>query len=137
MNDVNTVQEDKVLLFRDGIPGFPDATEFVLVDIVEEGAFQILQNVEDPDISLVVCVPWLFFPDYSPEISTIDQLGLGIESPEDAVLFVPVTLDSDNDRLYLNLVGPFVVNARTRDGRQVVLADSEYSLRASVELKAG
>ena len=130
----DSTQDPKTLHFRDGIPGFPEATEFMLVDVVDDGAFQVLQNAQDPDISMIVCVPWLFFPDYAPEISTIDQLGLGIDAPEDAVVFVPVTIDSENQRVHLNLVGPFIVNARTREGRQVVLAETEYPLRATVEL---
>lgn len=129
-------QDDKTLYFRDGIPGFPEAREFMLVDIVEDGAFQILQSAQDPDLSMIVCVPWLFFPDYAPEISTIDQLGLGIDSPEDAVVFVPVTIDAESESVHLNLVGPFIVNARTREGRQVVLAESDYPLRATVHLGA-
>ena len=60
---------------------------------------------------------------------------LGIERCEDAVVFCPVTLDADNDRVYINLLGPFVMNAETLRGRQLVLTGSEYPTRAPVDLR--
>ena len=128
--------DDQHLEFEDGIPGFPEARRFQLVELVEEGAFQLLQSVEDPGLALVVAVPWLFFPDYAPELSEVDQSGLEIESESDAVVFCAVTLDSDNKTAYMNLLGPFVVNVRSRKGRQIVLTDQDYPLRAELPLGA-
>src|SRR5690606_37766613 len=84
---VETPPEISALHFPDGIPGFPHLTEFTLVEVVEDGAFQLLQSLEDEDVAMVVCVPWLFFPDYAPEISEEDQEALGLERPEDAIVF--------------------------------------------------
>jgi flagellar assembly factor FliW len=120
-----------VLRFPDGIPGFADAHGFVLSDLTEDGTFQVLTCVEDPELSLVVTSPWLFFPDYAPELPASDQRVLGIETPEDAVLFCTVIADDDAEALHLNLRAPFVANARTLDARQVVL-DDELPLRATV-----
>jgi flagellar assembly factor FliW len=121
--------------FPEGIPGFPHLTEFTLVEIVENGAFQLLQSLEDPDVAMVVCVPWLFFPDYAPELSDDDRDAIGLDRPEDAVVFCPVTLEPDANRVHLNLMGPFVVHRETLIGRQVVLAESGHPLRATVDLE--
>ncbi len=126
--------DDKILHFPDGIPGFQQCTRFMLMDMVEDGAFQMLQCVDDPDVALVVCIPWLFFPDYTPEISELDESGLGLESAEDAIVFTPVTLDPEGQQFYVNLLGPFIVNAKSRQGRQIVLVDSNYPVRAPVAL---
>lgn len=125
---------EDALVFPDGIPGFPGLTRFALVELVEEGAFQLLQSVEDENVAMVVCVPWIFFPDYAPVLSDDDQDELGLERPEDAVVFCPVTLEPESNVVHLNLMGPFVVHRDTHRGRQVVLADSEYPVRATVEL---
>jgi flagellar assembly factor FliW len=77
-----------------------------------------------------VAIPWLFFPDYTPELSDIDQTGLGIEQEEDAIVFCAVTLDADTRTASMNLLGPFVVNVNNRRGRQIVLTDQDYPLRA-------
>ncbi len=122
------------LHFPDGIPGFPQLERFVLVAEVEGGAFQRLQSLDVPQVSMYVCVPWLFFPDYAPELGPAEQEDLDIERPEDALVFCPVTIDLETRSVYLNLLGPFVVNAETRRGRQLVLAGSDYPVRAHVQL---
>lgn len=126
--------EENLLEFEDGIPGFPEAHRFQLVELVEDGAFQLLQSVDDPDLAIVVGVPWLFFGDYAPELTDVDQQGLEIESEQDAVVFCSVTLDADRKTAHMNLLGPFIVNARTRKGRQVVLTDQDYPIRAPLPL---
>ena len=129
------VPEEKVISFDDGIPGFPSSRRFVLVDLVPDSAFKLLQSVDTPDVSMIVTVPWLFFPDYAPELSDVEQQSLAVDRPEDAVVFCSVLLPQDDkDTVYVNLMGPFVVNPRTRRGCQLVLADSGYPLRAPVKL---
>ena len=132
--EIDTEPAVETIEFEDGIPGFPDARHFVIVELVEDGAFQMLQNVEDPDLALVVGVPWLFFPEYSPMLTDVDQAGLGIEKQEDAVVFCAVTIDAEARSAHMNLIGPFIVNINSRQGRQVVLADQDFPLRAPIPL---
>lgn len=129
-----TVGEDQVLEFPEGIPGFPDARRFVLNDLDEVGTFQMLQCLDDESLSMVVCVPWILFPDYQADIGGDEERHLGLEQPEDAIVFCGVTMDAEERAFHVNLLGPFVVNARTLHGRQVVLADSGYSARETVRL---
>lgn len=126
--------EEKVLSFRDGIPGFPHLQRFLIVEFREDGAFQQLQSVDEPAVAMIVCVPWLFFPDYSPVVGDVEQAELQLESADDAVLFVPVAVDSETGEIALNLLGPFVVNGKTRQGVQLVLTGSEYDVRTPIEL---
>lgn len=119
-----------MLEFPDGIPGFSQAHHFLLRDLTDDHVFQVFQSVEDPDLSMVVSVPWLFFPDYAPILSDEDQRVLGLERVEDAMVFCSVTADDTGEELYVNLLGPFVVNAQSRQGRQVVLLDQNWPVRA-------
>jgi flagellar assembly factor FliW len=125
---------EKVLHFPDGLPGLPDLERFLIEDVREDGAFQQLHSLDDVEVSMIVCIPWLFFPDYAPVLSDIEQAELGIESADDAMLFVPVSFDSETRQVFLNLLGPFVVNAKTRVGRQLVLTGTNYSTRTPIEL---
>jgi flagellar assembly factor FliW len=124
----------KVITFPDGILGFPGSTRFALVNDSEDALFQLLQSLDDESVALIVAVPWLFFPDYSPEISELERKQLKLQSPNDAIVFCPVTLTGDPDVVHLNLLGPFVVHRESLEGRQVVLADSEWPVRASISL---
>ncbi len=124
----------RVLRFPDGIPGFGQLRSFELLSLGEDNVFQLLQSTDDADVSMVVVTPWLFFPDYEIDLSDEDRDELALESPGDAVVLSPVTLAAEERTIYLNLVGPFVVNPRTGEGRQVVLVDSDQPLRAPVSL---
>ena len=124
---------DDVLVFEDGIPGFPEHRQFQLVDFVGDSAFQLLQSIDDDSMAMIVCSPWLFFPDYEPEITDADEENLDLRSSEDAIVFCPVTIEGP-DKAFANLLGPFVVNAKTRRGRQVVLVDSPYVVRTALPL---
>jgi flagellar assembly factor FliW len=129
----DTVEGD-VLYFSDGVPGFPRSRQFTLVGMSPDSPFQVLQSLDEPDVSLVVTVPWLFFPDYDFELSELEQVELGITTVEETVVFSPVTLDAEQQRIYLNLLGPIVINSTNRQGRQVVLVDTDLPVRAAVEL---
>ena len=58
---MNATEETAVggeeLHFPDGLPGFPELTQFVLIELREDAAFQELQSIDDPDVSMIVCVP--------------------------------------------------------------------------------
>lgn len=128
--DRDAAGQPPTLRFADGIPGFPDHHEFVLGDLTEDGTFQHLTSVADPDVSLVVALPWLFCSDYAPDLPTGDERALGIERPEQVALFCAVNLDDDG-ALVVNLRAPFVANVETHEARQIVLSD-DYPLRARV-----
>lgn len=131
--EVAGAEEAPVLQFPTGILGFPGMRRFVLRQLVDDSAFQLLESVEGDGVSMVVTRPWLFFPDYVLDIDDTDQHELGLHAPDDAIVFCPVSIDSDEGRLYLNLRGPFIVNAKTNEGRQIVL-DEDQPLRAVVDL---
>ncbi|MDX2467934.1 MAG: flagellar assembly protein FliW [Acidimicrobiia bacterium] len=130
----HTALLEKALHFPDGLPGFPELEHFVIVELREDGAFQQLQSLDNVDVSMIVCVPWLFFPDYAPVLSDIEQEELGLDSADDAILFVPVSIDPESRQMFLNLLGPFVVNVKSRIGRQLVLTGTNYTTRTLIEL---
>src|SRR3981081_4860531 len=109
--DTDEIPEDKVILFDEGIPGLPDCRRFVILDLAPDSAFQVLQSVDTPEVSMIVTVPWLFFPDYAPELSDMEQASLGIDGPADVALFCSVVLLPDEeDTVDVNLLGPVVGN---------------------------
>jgi flagellar assembly factor FliW len=120
-----------VLTFAGGIPGFAGAQRFVLGDLTDDGTFQLLRCLDDPDLSIVVTSPWLFFPDYGLDLPESDRRELAIEDAGETLVFCSVIAD-DPEQLFLNLRAPFVANARTHAARQVVLDDAELPLRALV-----
>lgn len=133
MSVVQTETDTEIpeLHFAAGLPGFPDHRRFTLVWWGEEGdPFSILMSLDEPRVEFLVVPPAMFFPDYEPEIDDDVAERLGLESADDALLLVLVTVKDDPSEATANLLGPIVVNRHTREAVQAVLADSGHDLRA-------
>lgn len=124
------IDDDRVLSFPDGLLGFPDARRFALVDSHDTGTYFWLQSVDDPALAFLTVAPWAFFPDYEPDIPRMDEEALGLASPADVMVLCILTVQREHKMITANLLGPLVINSRSRVGRQVVLADSGYPVRA-------
>jgi flagellar assembly factor FliW len=124
------VDDERVILCPEGLPGFPDARRFVLVDVRETGVFYWLQSLDDPALAFLAVVPWPFFPDYEPELPDADRDALGLSSADDALVLCLLTVHRDDEVITANLMAPVVVNRHTRRARQVVLADAGWPLQA-------
>lgn len=113
-----------------GLPGFPDATRFALVRWGgDDSPFSLLRSLDDPDLSFVVVPPAVFFPQYEPELDDDTVEALDLRSAEEALVLVIVTLGEAAADATANLLGPVVVNQRTRAAAQAVLATSDHSTR--------
>jgi flagellar assembly factor FliW len=124
------LDEERVFHFPDGIPGFAGAQSFVVLNADDDPDVYWLQCVGDGSLAFLAISPWLYFPDYEPEINDTDQERLGLESVDDATVLCLLTVDREHELITANLLGPIVLNAVLRRGRQVVLADSRWPLAA-------
>lgn len=89
-----------------------------------------LSNPDSADIlHFIVIEPGGIIPGYEPEIFDDDIDQLGIVSPAEAMILNIVTLQRQSPvEATVNLIGPIVVNRRTRVGRQLVISNySRYS----------
>ena len=120
-----------VLEFAEGIPGFADATRFVLVRLDEGGLVLDLQNVDDPAVRFVVVPSVAFFPDYAPTIDDVTAARLGLAEPDSVpLILLVVTVGASLAESTANLMAPIVVNTAAQRAAQVVLDDSSLPLRA-------
>lgn len=117
------VADDEVVVFDEGLVGFPDTTRACLLPIDEDGLFFWLQDLDDPAVAFLVLTPWPLFPDYEPVLDEADQEALQLESAGDAVVFCVVTSHDEPRRFTANLLGPLVINEGRRIGRQATLRD--------------
>lgn len=106
-----------------GLLGFEHLKDYLLVSNPAEEPFLWLQVNDNGPLAFVVVNPFLVAPDYRPDLPQADVDFLGIEAPEDAVLFNIVTVHPTGQAT-INLKGPIVVNRNTGTGKQVVLANA-------------
>jgi flagellar assembly factor FliW len=87
-------------------------------------------RLHGPEIlHFVVIEPGGIIPGYEPELFDEDALQLGLRDPGEAMILNIVTLKRRQPvEATVNLIGPVVVNRRTRTGRQLVISNySRYS----------
>lgn len=124
------VKESDIMTFEEGLPGFPDNKQFVLLALDADLPIAYLQSTEDVELSFVVAFPYAFNKDYAFDLSAEDKAALQIETEDEVLAYTIVTLGEIFADSTLNLLAPIVINNRTKQGKQIVLQDSQkYALR--------
>ena len=121
------IADDAVLTFPAGLLGFPEARRFCLLPYADGHSVHWLQSVNDAALAFLSVDPHEFFPDYEIELSEADALPLRLGRAEDAAVLALLTVSRDRRAITANLVGPIVINTRTRSARQVVIDDPRYT----------
>ena len=122
------VADIPVIELPDGLPGYPDAREFVLERLDDLGALGTLRALGDHGPAFYVVPPAVWFPDYAPVLDEMTCATLDLVDATDALLLLVVTMGERPADATANLMAPLVVNARTRRGAQVVLSGTAYSV---------
>ena len=123
------IGEEQVLHFPEGLVGFPNEREFVLIPHNSTGFLAWLQSMRSPAVALPVVSAHAFgskYPDVSIEGAT-SALGLGNES-DDVALMVVLSAPQGQPAT-VNLLAPILVNVTTRRGAQIILEGSRFSTR--------
>jgi flagellar assembly factor FliW len=127
-----SADHDAALTFPEGLVGCRDWTTFVmLTDSEEDLPVAYMQLVSDPRVRLLVTDPRLIDDTYNVTLSEQDRAELDLQPSDETVLYSTLTIQDDG-MITANLLGPLVINARTRQGRQLVLTDSGYTTRHPV-----
>jgi flagellar assembly factor FliW len=124
------IDENMILTMPEGLPGFPGFDRFILIEKTETAPFCWFQSVDQPNLNLVIMSPFFFKPDYEPELDTIIEIRNwhGVKK-EELMVYVVVNISGDGEdkRITANLMGPIVVNQKTKEAVQFVFSHSSYS----------
>lgn len=122
------IEKENIITFDNGILGFEDLKQFVIVDIEECLPFEWLISVKEPLIAFPILNPMPFFTDYDPLKSIDDLSSLGTRNTKNVEIFCTVTLGNSPSDVTINLKGPIIINMKNKKGRQFVLTEDYYSL---------
>src|SRR5436190_604879 len=101
------LRSETVVHLPSGLLGFEQIKKYRLVSNTGEEPFKWFQAPDNSALAFLVVSPFDALPDYAPEIPDEDVRSLGLEDPEDALLFNIVTLRKGG-RSTVNLKGPIV-----------------------------
>ncbi|MBP6218864.1 MAG: flagellar assembly protein FliW [Oligoflexales bacterium] len=131
------ISESDVIELPSGIIGFSELKKYVLLDHDKDSPFKWLQSLEDPAIAFVLINPLLFKPDYIVEVLEAEVSDLELTKEEDAVISSIVTMPANPQNMTANLKAPVIFNLRNKKGKQIILNQSQYTVRHNIleELK--
>ncbi|NLD38857.1 MAG: flagellar assembly protein FliW [Desulfatiglans sp.] len=131
------IDKGRVIQFPDGLIGFPDDKEYIVMEHRSDSPFMWLQSVGNPDLAFVIINPFQVYPEYLKDISQEEENALKPDNNETVTIFAIVTIPTGKPHeSTLNLMGPVVIDPVTNKGKQVILANSGYSHRHPVTFKA-
>ncbi len=76
--------------------------------------------------------PFLIVNDYELDIDDNTLSEIGIDSPEDVILFAIITIPADGSAVTANLQGPIVINRKNNIALQVILSDSKWTTKHNI-----
>ena len=118
------VREETLITFPSGIIGFPKSSRYVILDHTRDVPFKWLQSVDEGRLAFVIMDPVVFKSDYHVQVDPDTLAEIGASDLDGLICFVILTIPSaDPATVTANLRGPVVVNERTRQAKQVILAD--------------
>ncbi|BCR06602.1 flagellar assembly factor FliW [Desulfuromonas versatilis] len=119
---------EQVLHFPQGLIGFEDLRDFIVMPNEKQGPLFWIQSVEDPEVAFVLTDPTNFFLDYRvvPEKAELQKLAMA--EGDDCFALSVVTVHPDR-QITLNLAAPVLFAPASNRAMQVILEKTHYQTR--------
>ena len=147
MSDLTNIQHDDLLIiessrfgtievpdairlnFPQGMIGFPDQQEYVLLKQRADSVFLWLHSTTDPALAFPVVLPWAFHWEYEVKLGDEDLESIGVSNASQISIMCVVNVGSDVRKGTINLFSPIVINNDSRVAKQVINTADGYSTR--------
>jgi len=126
------IDETKLIMFDGGIPGLEEYREYALLQFEESYPIIWLQSISDGGICLPVLDTFAVLTGYVFDIDDLDVKELKLSGPEELHVVSVLVIPDDIQRMTVNLAAPIIINTVTGKAKQIMLAGSEYNVRAPV-----
>ena len=118
-----------ILRFPEGLIGFSECRNFVLIEEEDIAPFRRLQSTDRVDVGFFVLDPEYVRTNFISLVSERDWESVGLDDPDSKRVLVICWLGSTLARSSGNLQAPLIINDATRTGRQVILGEEYISCR--------
>ena len=129
------LDDDKVIVFDEGLFGFEEYKKFALIfnnEAKERPAISWLQSVDEQALALPVMIPTVVKPDYNPVVEDDALETLGDWNEDNISVLVTVTVPEDLKIMTTNLKAPIIINTDTMKGVQTVVENQDYEIRFKI-----
>jgi flagellar assembly factor FliW len=126
---IKEYNEDEIITFSKGIPGFESLSKFIIFPLEENDEFRILHSIEDENLGLLVISPFFVEKDYEIKLSERIIQELKIADKAQVMLVNTVTLHSEMKYCTTNLQAPIIINTIEKLGEQIILDNGKYNIK--------
>lgn len=117
------------LEFPQGMIGFPEHTDYVLLKQRPDSVFMWLHSTTDPHLAFPVVLPWAFYWEYEVKLGDEDLEAVHVQNASQISIMCVVNVGSDVRKGTINLFSPIVINNDARVAKQVINTADGYSTR--------
>lgn len=121
--------EEDIITFKKGLPGFESLKKFILVPFEDNNLFSIVVSMEDMEVGIPVISPFNVDEAYEFKLSDEKTKELSVNSPESVLVLNAVTLNSNIKNITVNMKAPIIVNIKRKIGEQIILDNEKYKIK--------
>ncbi len=121
--------DDVISFVGDGLYGFEEEREFLLIPFEGGGSLSCLQSVKTPGLAFVAVEPFSLDPGYDPVLQPGELGAMGVKERGELAYYSLCAVKDPVASSTVNLRCPIVVNGETRKAMQVILEDGKYGMR--------
>jgi flagellar assembly factor FliW len=124
--------KDAILHFEEGLIGFSNYKDFVLMENSNLAPFRLLQSLEAPDVGFLVLEATSLVTNYYERVPAREWESIGVDVTTRPLAFVIVVIGTTPESSTGNFQAPLLVNHDKMVGKQIILTDSGFSVRQSL-----
>jgi len=124
------INEEDVIIFPEGIPGFEDSKKYVLIgNESNEAVFFWLQSVDIPELCFVVTDPFMVYDGYGVDVEDEDVELLELTDPKKVLTLTIVVIPENINEIRVNLKAPILINMEKKLGKQIIQKNDNLPIR--------
>ena len=124
------INEEDIIFFLEGIPGFEDSKKYVLIgNESNEAVFFWLQSVDIPELCFVVTDPFMVYDGYGVDVEDEDVELLELTDPKKVLTLTIVVIPENINEIRVNLKAPILINMEKKLGKQIIQKNDNLPIR--------
>jgi len=124
--------KDAIIHFDEGLIGFSEFKDFVLMENDGLAPFRLLQSLESPQVGFLVLEATALVDNYHEVVPAREWETVGVTGKTKPLAFVIVVIGSTPQSSTGNFQAPLLVNYEKMIGKQIILTDSGFSVRQAL-----
>ena len=126
---------EDIITFPEGLLGFQDLRQFVLLDDPNDDIFAWLQSCELPSVAFPVLEPEIFGQYYNVNLTKNESELLKLSAEQKPTFMNIITIPDDPTQMTANVKAPIAFNMQQKIARQCVLQDNNLAIREPIFVK--